>query len=255
MYADHDTRYTELRQKCHQADLQSSNLTALSQKWSEQVHDLQDGLLAFEITQIYETIATNLNLANENSVQTLTGYADQAENIEKLQSDTNILKDETKNLLANAQAEIARKTRISSELDALYTSYSGLAQTKGTTNIFNYLHFKNNQIVKDEDKFFGKKSNVNISYMGYFFIELSRPITFEPITYLIVFTYHTVRLVDLIKNNYVARLASNQFKSYRSTKFYKDTVAQRPCIKLGACHTRIFHFFFLFQTDVYFKLI
>ena len=29
-----------------------------------------------------------------------------------------------------------------------------------STNVFNYLHFKNNQIVKDEDKFLVKKSRL-----------------------------------------------------------------------------------------------
>ena len=29
-----------------------------------------------------------------------------------------------------------------------------------STNVFNYLHFKNNQILKDEDKFLVKKSRL-----------------------------------------------------------------------------------------------
>ena len=53
-------------------------------------------------------------------------------------------------------------------------------------------------------------------------IELWRPITFEPIAYLIVSIHNTVRLIDLSKNNYVARSADNRFKSYRPPKFYKS---------------------------------
>ena len=48
-----------------------------------------------------------------------------------------------------------------------------------------------------------------MGYMVHVFIELWRPITIEPITNLIVSIHHTVRLIDLSKNNYVARLAKN----------------------------------------------
>lgn len=37
MYVDHDQTYQELRQKCSEADLKASNVTALSKKWSQQV--------------------------------------------------------------------------------------------------------------------------------------------------------------------------------------------------------------------------
>ena len=44
-------------------------------------------------------------------------------------------------------------------------------------------------------------------------------ITFEPITYLIVSIHHTVRLIDLNKNNYVAKLANNRLKNDGPQKF------------------------------------
>ena len=46
--------------------------------------------------------------------------------------------------------------------------------------------------------------------MGHVLIELWRPITFESITSLIVSIHLTVRLIDLSKNNYVARYANNR---------------------------------------------
>ena len=49
--------------------------------------------------------------------------------------------------------------------------------------------------------------------------KLWRPITFEPITYLIVSIHHSIRFIGLSKNNYVAKLKSNWFKSYESPKF------------------------------------
>ena len=61
-----------------------------------------------------------------------------------------------------------------------------------------------------------------VGYIAHVLIELWRPITFEPITYLIVSMRQKIRLTDLKKNNYIARLAKDLFKSYGSTKFYKD---------------------------------
>ena len=61
-----------------------------------------------------------------------------------------------------------------------------------------------------------------MGYIRHVLIELRRPITLEPITYLIVSIDYTVRFIDLSKINYVARLANNRFKSYGSPKFYKD---------------------------------
>ena len=61
-----------------------------------------------------------------------------------------------------------------------------------------------------------------VGYIAHVLTELWRPITFEPITYLIVSIYHTIRLTELNKNNYIARLAKDRFKSYGPPKFYKD---------------------------------
>lgn len=60
--------------------------------------------------------------------------------------------------------------------------------------------------------------------MGHVLIKLWRPITFELITDLTVFIHHTLRLIDLSKNNYVAKLANNLFKSYDFPEIYKNTV-------------------------------
>ena len=61
-----------------------------------------------------------------------------------------------------------------------------------------------------------------VGYIAHGLIELWRPITFEPITYLIVYIRHMIRLAELNKNKYIARLAKDGFKSYGSPKFYKD---------------------------------
>ena len=53
-----------------------------------------------------------------------------------------------------------------------------------------------------------------MDYMGHVLIELWNPITFVPITYLIVYIHHTVRLTELNNNNYIARLVKDRFKSY-----------------------------------------
>ena len=69
---------------------------------------------------------------------------------------------------------------------------------------------------------FDIKLNVNMNYMGHVLIKLWRLITFEPITRLICSIHHTVRLIDLSKNNYKARLADNRFKSYGPPKFIRS---------------------------------
>ena len=61
-----------------------------------------------------------------------------------------------------------------------------------------------------------------MGYIRHVLVELWRPITFEPITYLIISIHHTVRLIDLSKNNYAARLANHWFTSYGPPKSYKD---------------------------------
>ena len=37
LYVNHDETYQELRQKCNQADIRASNVTKLSNKWSQEV--------------------------------------------------------------------------------------------------------------------------------------------------------------------------------------------------------------------------
>ena len=61
-----------------------------------------------------------------------------------------------------------------------------------------------------------------VGYIAHVLTELWWPITFEPITYLIVSIRHTIRLTKLNKNNYIARLAKDLFKSYGLPKFCKD---------------------------------
>ena len=57
--------------------------------------------------------------------------------------------------------------------------------------------------------------NVMVGYIAHvLFIELWSPITFEPITNSIVSIRHTIFLTELNKNNYIARLAKDLFKSY-----------------------------------------
>ena len=68
-----------------------------------------------------------------------------------------------------------------------------------------------------------------VGFIAHVLIKLWRPITFEPITYLIVFIRHTIRLTELNKNNYIARLTKYWFKSYGLPKFYKGHgLSNRP---------------------------
>ena len=91
----------------------------------------------------------------------------------------------------------------------------------------NFLYTINASLIKTYLEFTGFEDfriafNVTIRLTADVSIELWRPITFEPITYLIVSVHHTVRIIDLSKNNYVARLANKLFQSYGPPKFYTD---------------------------------
>ena len=61
-----------------------------------------------------------------------------------------------------------------------------------------------------------------VCYIAHVLKELWRPITSEPITNLIVSIRHAIRLIELNKYNYIARLAKDLFKSYWSPNFNKD---------------------------------
>ena len=69
---------------------------------SGQVTSLQGGLVAFEMTQIYEKITRNLNEAYESSLDSLQAYANQ------LQMDTDSLEEDSRDLLQSAQVEVGR---------------------------------------------------------------------------------------------------------------------------------------------------
>ncbi len=126
-YAGHDAQLATLRQKCTLAEARSANLSGLSERWSRQVASLQGGLVAFEMTQIYEEIAHNLNEAYESSLATLQSHSNQTKYADQLQQDTEILKGDTKELLDSAQAEVAKKARLEAEVEAMLGGVAGLA--------------------------------------------------------------------------------------------------------------------------------
>ena len=77
-----------------------------------------------------------------------------------------------------------------------------------------------------------------VDYIAHILIELWRLITFEQITYLIVSIRHAIRLTELNKNNYIARLAKYRFKSYGPSKFYKDMGYITDHYVIRTCHCK-----------------
>ena len=75
---------------------------------SGQVTSLQGGLVAFEMTQIYEKITRNLNEAYESSLDSLQAYANQTKYVDQLQMDTDSLEEDSRDLLQSAQVEVGR---------------------------------------------------------------------------------------------------------------------------------------------------
>ncbi len=118
-YEDHDTIYQNLRLKCNQAEQKANNLTSLGKRWSKKVANLQDGLTAFEMTQIYESIAETLNKAHKESTETLNQYKLNKDKLETLQEDTEKLKEDSEQILKNTQNEMERKVKAEFDLENL----------------------------------------------------------------------------------------------------------------------------------------
>jgi len=108
-----------LRDKCQLAEVRAADLSSVAERWSGQVASLQSSLVAFEMTQIYENIAANLNGAYDLSLSTLQAYTNQTKSIDQLQQDTNSLKEDSKDLLVNVQGEIDKKKKIDTEIEEM----------------------------------------------------------------------------------------------------------------------------------------
>ncbi len=119
IYSDHDELFKGLRDKCQLAEVRAADLSSVAERWSGQVASLQSSLVAFEMTQIYENIAANLNGAYDLSLSTLQAYTNQTKSIDQLQQDTNSLKEDSKDLLVNVQGEIDKKKKIDTEIEEM----------------------------------------------------------------------------------------------------------------------------------------
>ena len=123
---DHESKFQGLHQMCNQAEQRSLNLTELSKQWSGKVANLQGGLTAFEMTQIYETIADNLNLAYTKSKNNSDEYMSAKDTLEDFSRDSDKLKEDSELLLINAQNEIERKVKAEKDLDSMYKAFNEL---------------------------------------------------------------------------------------------------------------------------------
>ena len=68
VYSDHDVKFADLRKKCSQAEQKASEISSKGQEWQKKVFQLQDGLTAFEMAQIYDKISINYNAAYQKSL-------------------------------------------------------------------------------------------------------------------------------------------------------------------------------------------
>ena len=111
VYENHDSKLIDLRKKCSQAEQKASDISRLGYNWQNKVLKLQDGLSAFEMTQIYEKIANNYNEAFNRSNQILNFYKNNEDKLGSVVLSTELLKNKSDSLLQKCDQETERKTR------------------------------------------------------------------------------------------------------------------------------------------------
>jgi len=128
VYVDHDLKFVELRKKCSQAEQKASEISLMSQEWQNKVLLLQDGLVAFEMAQIYEKISNNYNIAFNKSLDILGVYNGNEANLDNLLTKSEILKNKSETLLKNCGSESERKSKFEKDYDRMLSEYTQLDQ-------------------------------------------------------------------------------------------------------------------------------
>lgn len=126
IYADHDTKYQELRQKCLLAEQKAQTISQIGQNWKNKVEKSQEGLVAFEMAQVYEKIADTLTSAHDKSVDLLKNYTNADKELEDLVKQTTELKSKGQELAQKANEEIEKKDKAETEYTNLNNQYQDL---------------------------------------------------------------------------------------------------------------------------------
>ncbi len=128
VYENHDSKFIDLRKKCTQAEQKASEISRLGQNWQNKVIQLQDGLAAFEMAQIYEKIANNYNEAFNKSTDLSNIYQINDAKIDSLLLNNKDLKNKSESMLKTCNKEVERKKTFEKDYERLNREYIDLEQ-------------------------------------------------------------------------------------------------------------------------------
>jgi hypothetical protein len=126
VYADHDKKYQDLRQKCLQAEQKTSAISVIGQSWQSKVMRLQNGLAAYDMAQVYEKIANTLRQADEKSSSVYKEYTVANDNLETLLQNSQDLKSKNEQLLTDTEAQIDSNYKAEANYQNLSRQYNEL---------------------------------------------------------------------------------------------------------------------------------
>ena len=92
MQINHNNKIQELEEKIKAARQKSDSLLQMSNEWDRRIKSSQAGLAAFEIANVYDSIATTLNTAYTKSKEVLENYEKANERLTKYLSEFESLK-------------------------------------------------------------------------------------------------------------------------------------------------------------------
>ena len=92
MQVNHNSKVQELEEKIKIARQKSEALFQISNDWENRIKSSQAGFEAFEVANVYETIATTLETAHKKSQNILKNYEEANERLKKYMTDFEALK-------------------------------------------------------------------------------------------------------------------------------------------------------------------
>ena len=145
LYSDHESKYDDLLQKCKLAEEKANQMTQISLNWKSKFDDSQQGLVAFEMAQVYEKIADDLTKAHDSSVSVLQNYTRAEQQLNEMEELANQLKEKGSQMAEIADEQIKKVQKSNSDYNELNSNYLKLDQkaktlTKELENIDNWIN-------------------------------------------------------------------------------------------------------------------
>lgn len=132
LYSNHESTYDDLLQKCKLAEEKAVSMTQTSLNWKLKFEQSQQGLIAFEMAQVYENIADDLMKAHDNSVSVLQNYSRAEQELEEMEERSNQLKEKSSEMAEIANEQIKKIQKLDSDYKELNSKYVNLDHEANT---------------------------------------------------------------------------------------------------------------------------